>query len=70
MKNAALPKLLRAMANSDRAKEEKHDIIFDLAAEMIERHAAALNAIANLPQGDAGFCREIANAALEGTGQK
>lgn len=40
--NEDLPKLLRAIANGEQAKEDKHDIIFKAAAdELDERRADA-----------------------------
>lgn len=37
MRNKALPKLLRIIANSEQAKENKHDIIFEQAAIELEK---------------------------------
>lgn len=37
MRNKALPKLLRAIANSEDAKKNKHDVIFNEAATELEK---------------------------------
>jgi hypothetical protein len=44
MKNEALPKLLRAIANGTQAKENRHDIILNVAADEIEQLRARLRA--------------------------
>lgn len=36
----SIPKLLRSIANTSRAKENKHDVIFNEAANLIEHLAA------------------------------
>ena len=48
VKNEALPKLLRAIARSDQAKEHRHDVIFDAAADQIDRYRLALKMIMEL----------------------
>lgn len=49
MRNPALPRLLRAIANSSMGKENKHDIIFNEAAnelEKLDKIEIVLNSIA------------------------
>lgn len=59
MKNEALPKLLRAIAAGSQAKENRHDVILNAAADELEfwRSRPGQNAI---PEGcwDGGWIRE------------
>jgi hypothetical protein len=49
--NESLPKLLRAIASGTQAKENKHDIILNAAADEIEQLRAALRTIQPVEKG-------------------